>query len=37
LIFGTDSVIDINKKEENGTKSFDYWIKMTTLEKGKPI
>ncbi|WP_299237588.1 transposase [Sulfurihydrogenibium sp.] len=30
-------VIDINKKKENGAKSFDYWLKIATLEKGKPI
>jgi putative transposase len=30
-------VIDINKKKENGAKSFDYWLKLATLEKGKPI
>jgi len=30
-------VVDISKKKENGAKSFDYWIKMATLEKGKPI
>jgi hypothetical protein len=30
-------VMDISKKKENGAKSFDYWIKIATLEKGKPI
>jgi len=30
-------VVDISKKKENGAKSFDYWIKIATLEKGKPI
>jgi putative transposase len=30
-------VIGISKKKENGAKSFDYWIKIATLEKGKPI
>ena len=30
-------VIDISKKKENSAKSFDYWIKIATLEKGKPI
>jgi putative transposase len=30
-------VAGLSKKEENGAKSFDYWIKMATLEKGKPI
>ncbi|MFP3253850.1 MAG: transposase [Hydrogenobaculum sp.] len=30
-------VIDMSKKKENGAKSFDYWIKIATLEKGKPI
>ena len=30
-------VVEISKKKENGAKSFDYWIKVTTLEKGKPI
>jgi len=30
-------VVDINKKKENGAKSFDYWIKIAILEKGKPI
>jgi len=30
-------VIDVSKKKENGAKSFDYWIKIATLEKGKPI
>jgi putative transposase len=30
-------VIDINKKKENGAKSFDYWLKVSTLEKGNPV
>jgi hypothetical protein len=30
-------VIDLSKKEENGAKSFDYWLKVSTLEKGKPV
>jgi putative transposase len=30
-------VVEISKKKENGAKSFDYWIKVATLEKGKPI
>jgi putative transposase len=30
-------VVEINKKEENGAKSFDYWIKISTLEKGNPV
>jgi putative transposase len=30
-------VIDINNKKENGAKSFNYWIKIAILEKGKPI
>jgi putative transposase len=30
-------VVDIRKKKENGAKSFDYWLKIATLEKGKPI
>jgi putative transposase len=30
-------VVEISKKKENGAKSFDYWIKMATLEKRRPI
>jgi putative transposase len=30
-------IVEISKKKENGAKSFDYWIKVATLEKGKPI
>jgi putative transposase len=30
-------VAGLSKKEENGAKSFDYWLKISTLEKGKPI
>jgi putative transposase len=30
-------VVEISKKKENGAKSFDYWIKIATLEKGKPV
>ncbi|ACD66348.1 transposase, IS605 OrfB family [Sulfurihydrogenibium sp. YO3AOP1] len=30
-------VVEISKKEKDGAKSFDYWIKISTLEKGKPI
>ncbi|QWK13352.1 MAG: transposase [Aquificota bacterium] len=30
-------VVEISKKKENGAKSFDYWIKVATLEKGKPV
>jgi transposase, IS605 OrfB family, central region len=30
-------VIDMSKKKENKAVEFDYWIKMATLEKGKPI
>jgi len=30
-------VVEISKKEKDGAKSFDYWIKVSTLEKGKPI
>jgi len=30
-------VVDISKKKENKAVEFDYWIKIATLEKGKPI
>jgi len=30
-------IVEISKKKEKGAKSFDYWIKVATLEKGKPI
>ncbi len=30
-------VVEISKKEKDGAKKFDYWIKMSTLEKGKPV
>jgi putative transposase len=30
-------VSEFNKKEKNGAKSFDYWLKVSTLEKGKPV
>jgi transposase, IS605 OrfB family, central region len=30
-------VVELNKKEGNGAKSFDYWLKASTLEKGNPV
>ncbi|ACD66738.1 transposase, IS605 OrfB family [Sulfurihydrogenibium sp. YO3AOP1] len=30
-------VTEISKKEKDGAKSFDYWLKISTLEKGKPV
>jgi putative transposase len=30
-------VVELNKKEGNGAKSFDYWLKVSTLEKGNPV
>ena len=30
-------VVELSKREENGAKSFDYWLKVSTLEKGKPV
>jgi hypothetical protein len=30
-------VVEISKKEKDGAKAFDYWIKVSTLEKGKPV
>jgi putative transposase len=30
-------VVEISRKEENGAKSFDYWLKISTLEKGNPV
>jgi len=30
-------VVDISKKKENKAVEFDYWLKIATLEKGKPI
>jgi transposase, IS605 OrfB family, central region len=30
-------VVELSKKEENGAKSFDYWLKISTLEKGNPV
>jgi putative transposase len=30
-------VVELSKKEENGAKSFDYWLKVSTLEKGNPV
>ncbi len=30
-------VAKIEKKKEGKAKEFDYWIKLSTLEKGKPI
>ena len=30
-------VAKITNKEDNKASSFDYWIKLSTLEKGKPI
>jgi len=30
-------VVEISKKEKDGAKSFDYWLKISTLEKGKPV
>jgi putative transposase len=30
-------VAGLSKKKENGAKSFDYWLKIAILEKGKPI
>jgi len=30
-------VAKIEAKKENGATEFDYWIKLSTLEKGKPI
>ncbi len=32
-----NKVAKIETKKENGAKNFDYWIKLSTLEKGKPI
>jgi putative transposase len=30
-------VVELCKREENGAKSFDYWLKVSTLEKGNPV
>jgi putative transposase len=30
-------VSEMNKREEGGAKSFDYWLRISTLEKGNPI
>ncbi len=30
-------VVEISKKEKDGAKKFDYWLKISTLEKGKPV
>jgi transposase, IS605 OrfB family, central region len=30
-------VVEISKKEKDGAKAFGYWIKVSTLEKGKPV
>ena len=30
-------VVEISKKEKDRAKSFDYWLKISTLEKGKPV
>jgi putative transposase len=30
-------VVELSKREENGAKSFDYWLKISTLEKGNPV
>jgi putative transposase len=30
-------VVELSKKEKNGAKSFDYWLKISTLEKGNPV
>jgi putative transposase len=32
-----NKVAVIKTKKEDGAKSFDYWIKLSTLTKGKPI
>jgi transposase, IS605 OrfB family, central region len=30
-------VVEISKKEKDGAKAFGYWLKVSTLEKGKPV
>jgi len=30
-------VVELSKREKNGAKAFDYWLKVSTLEKGKPV
>jgi putative transposase len=30
-------VVELSKKEKDGAKSFDYWLKVSTLEKGNPV
>jgi putative transposase len=30
-------VVELNKRKENGAKSFDYWLKVSTLEKGNLV
>lgn len=30
-------VVKIEAKQENNTESFDYWVKVSILEKGKPV
>ncbi len=32
-----NKVAKIETKKENGAKNFDYWIKLSTLNKGKPV